>query len=75
MEEGGRKKQSKMFNFHVAHTFSCLCTAVRFICKNMNRIGNTTNEGGCQIHLYGDLGVKDLLAESAVVQDKCVHVQ
>lgn len=27
------------------------------------------------IHLYGDLGVKDLLAERAVVQDKRVHVQ
>lgn len=27
------------------------------------------------IHLYGDLGVKDLLAESTVVQDKRVHVQ
>lgn len=26
-------------------------------------------------YLYGDFGVKDLLAESAVVQDKCVHVQ
>lgn len=26
-------------------------------------------------YLYGDFGVKDLLTESAVVQDKCVHVQ
>lgn len=27
------------------------------------------------IHLYGDLGVKDLLAECAVVQDERVHIQ
>lgn len=27
------------------------------------------------LHLYRDLGVKDLLAEGTVVQHKCVHVQ
>lgn len=32
----------------------------------------TENEA---IHLYGDFGVKDLLAERAVIEDKGVHVQ